>query len=49
MANILDVSSLVTQLRNGARIVDGISFSIRAGETFALLGDRKSTLLNSSH
>ncbi|MDH4233976.1 MAG: ABC transporter ATP-binding protein [Gallionella sp.] len=39
MGNILDVSSLVAQLRNGARIVDDISFSIRAGETFALLGE----------
>jgi len=39
MNNILDVSSLVTQLRNGARIVDDISFSIKAGETFALLGE----------
>lgn len=39
MGDILDVSGLITQLRNGARIVDGISFSIRAGETYALLGE----------
>jgi len=30
---------MVTQLRNGVRIVDDISFSIRAGETFVLLGE----------
>ncbi len=39
MGDILKVSSLVTQLRNGVRIVDDISFNIRAGETFALLGE----------
>ncbi len=39
MDNILSVSGLVTQLRNGARIVDGISFSIEQGETYALLGE----------
>ena len=39
MADILNVSGLVTQLRNGARIVDDISFSINAGKTFALLGE----------
>jgi peptide/nickel transport system ATP-binding protein len=39
MGDILNVSGLITQLRNGARIVDDISFSIRAGETFALLGE----------
>ncbi len=39
MGDILDVSNLVTQLRNGARIVDDISFSIATGETFALLGE----------
>ncbi|WP_435628593.1 ABC transporter ATP-binding protein [Candidatus Ferrigenium straubiae] len=39
MGDILSVSGLVTQLRNGARIVDGISFKIAAGETFALLGE----------
>jgi len=36
---ILSVNSLVTSLRNGARIVDDISFSIQASETFALLGE----------
>ena len=39
MEDILNVSGLITQLRNGARIVDDISFSIKAGETFALLGE----------
>jgi peptide/nickel transport system ATP-binding protein len=39
MSALLEVKNLVTQLRNGARIVDDISFSIRAGETFALLGE----------
>jgi peptide/nickel transport system ATP-binding protein len=39
MDDILKVSGLVAQLRNGARIVDDISFSIRAGETYALLGE----------
>ncbi len=39
MGDILNVSGLVTQLRNGARIVDDISFSIKAGETYALLGE----------
>jgi peptide/nickel transport system ATP-binding protein len=39
MGDILKVSGLVAQLRNGARIVDDISFSIRAGETYALLGE----------
>ena len=39
MGDILNVSGLITQLRNGARIVDDISFSIQAGETFALLGE----------
>jgi peptide/nickel transport system ATP-binding protein len=39
MGDILNVSGLVTQLRNGTRIVDDISFGIRAGETFALLGE----------
>ncbi|TAN76892.1 MAG: ABC transporter ATP-binding protein [Gallionella sp.] len=37
--DILNVSGLTAQLRNGARIVDDISFSIKAGETFALLGE----------
>ncbi|MCR4302993.1 MAG: ABC transporter ATP-binding protein [Gallionella sp.] len=39
MNDILNVSGLVTQLRNGTRIVDEISFCIRAGETYALLGE----------
>ncbi|MFA6119734.1 MAG: ABC transporter ATP-binding protein [Sideroxydans sp.] len=39
MTNLLKVEGLVTQLRNGANIVDGISFDIAAGETFALLGE----------
>ena len=39
MGDILKVSRLITQLRNGARIVDDISFSIKAGETFVLLGE----------
>jgi peptide/nickel transport system ATP-binding protein len=39
MGDILHVSGLVTQLQNGARIVDDISFSIKAGMTFALLGE----------
>ena len=39
MSGILSVSGLVTQLRNGTRIVDDISFGIAAGETFALLGE----------
>ncbi|MGB8518261.1 MAG: oligopeptide/dipeptide ABC transporter ATP-binding protein, partial [Gallionella sp.] len=36
---ILSVKSLTTALPNGVRIVDGISFDIAAGETFALLGE----------
>ena len=36
---LLSVKGLVAQLRNGARIVDGISFDIAAGETYALLGE----------
>ena len=39
MTAVLNVSSLVTRLRNGARIVDDVSFNIKAGETFALLGE----------
>jgi len=39
MGEVLNVASLVTRLRNGARIVDDISFGIRRGETFALLGE----------
>jgi peptide/nickel transport system ATP-binding protein len=37
--SLLKVDNLVTGLRNGAAIVDDISFDIRAGETFALLGE----------
>ncbi|HEU0282166.1 MAG TPA: ABC transporter ATP-binding protein, partial [Gallionella sp.] len=37
--SLLKVENLVTQLRSGARIVDDISFDIRAGETFVLLGE----------
>ncbi|RFC35917.1 MAG: peptide/nickel transport system ATP-binding protein [Candidatus Nitrotoga sp. SPKER] len=36
---ILNVDGLVTCLNNGARIVDDISFRIKQGETFALLGE----------
>jgi peptide/nickel transport system ATP-binding protein len=39
MGAILSVSGLITGLRNGPRIVDDISFEIRAGETYALLGE----------
>jgi len=39
MGSILSISGLITGLRNGPRIVDDISFDIRAGETFALLGE----------
>ncbi|MDX8380007.1 MAG: ABC transporter ATP-binding protein [Gallionella sp.] len=37
--SLLKVKDLVVGLRNGAAIVDGISFHIAAGETFALLGE----------
>ena len=37
--SLLKVNNLVTGLHNGAAIVDGISFEIAAGETFALLGE----------
>ena len=39
MNALLNVSNLDTRLRNHAAIVDGISFNIVAGETFALLGE----------
>src|SRR5512135_151002 len=37
--SLLKVENLLTRLRNGAHIVDDISFDIVAGETFALLGE----------
>ncbi|MDD5299286.1 MAG: ABC transporter ATP-binding protein [Gallionella sp.] len=39
MGAILSVDSLTTSLHNGVAIVDGISFGIEQGETFALLGE----------
>ncbi len=39
MSALLTVNGLVTRLNNGPRIVDDITFTIRAGETFALLGE----------
>ncbi|GAB4128288.1 MAG: dipeptide ABC transporter ATP-binding protein [Sideroxydans sp.] len=39
MGQILSVDSLTASLRSGVPIVDGISFDIAAGETFALLGE----------
>jgi len=36
---LLKVNNLVTGLHNGVAIVDGLSFEIAAGETFALLGE----------
>lgn len=37
--SLLKVENLVTGISNGAAIVDGISFEIAQGETFALLGE----------
>ncbi|MDH2915819.1 MAG: ATP-binding cassette domain-containing protein, partial [Gallionella sp.] len=37
--SLLKVNNLVSRLRNGAHIVDDISFEIAAGETYALLGE----------
>ncbi len=39
MNAILSVESLTTSLPSGVAIVDDLSFSIRSGETFALLGE----------
>ncbi len=39
MSELLKVEGMVTRLKHGARIVDDISFAIRQGETFALLGE----------
>jgi peptide/nickel transport system ATP-binding protein len=38
-STLLRVSNLVTGLQSGVAIVDGLSFDIEAGETFALLGE----------
>ena len=37
--SLLKVENLITRLNSGAAIVDGISFAIPAGKTFALLGE----------
>jgi peptide/nickel transport system ATP-binding protein len=39
MSELLNVTGLVTRLRNGARIVDEVSFTLCQGETLALLGE----------
>ncbi len=39
MSQLLSVDSLRASLRSGVPIVDGVSFDIKAGETFALLGE----------
>lgn len=39
MSKIISVESLSTSLNNGINIIDGLSFEIDAGETFALLGE----------
>jgi len=38
-SSLLQVERLVVRLQAGATIVDGVSFGIHAGETFALLGE----------
>jgi peptide/nickel transport system ATP-binding protein len=38
MSTLLDVRDLVAEI-GGARVVDGVSFQIAAGETYALLGE----------
>ena len=37
--DLLKINGLVTRLHNGPRIVDDVSFEIKPGETFALLGE----------
>jgi len=39
LSEILKLAGLTTQLPNGAAVVDGVSFALRRGETFALLGE----------
>ena len=39
MSELLKVEGLVTRLHHGAHVVDDISFSIKQGETFVLLGE----------
>ncbi|WP_035383762.1 ABC transporter ATP-binding protein [Ferriphaselus sp. R-1] len=39
MSEILGVDGLTVRLPNGAAVVDGVSFALRRGETFALLGE----------
>jgi len=39
MTRLLTVDGLLTRLPDGTAIVDGVSFDIAAGETFALLGE----------
>ena len=39
MNEILGVDGLITRLSNGTAVVDGVSFGLRQGETFALLGE----------
>src|SRR3990167_6606412 len=39
MSAVLSVDSLTTSLQSGVAIVDGISFGIEQGKTFALLGE----------